>query len=329
MPEILTCPSCARKLRVPVEYQGQMVRCPSCNSTFMADAEIATEAPTPPIREAIQPREDLPPGPRRPEHVQAERPFDDIDVPSRGASGPGIGGVPYQDLPAELPGSGKATAVMVMLTLCLVLNVGAALIDLVRLQSAAGGARPAPNQQDDEADLADLFANPVACVQPLAYIPTVVVFCIWIHGAYANLKFFPVTGLQYSAGWAVGYFFVPILNLYRPYQVAQEMWKASDPDVTLNNGGSWRSVSGSSVIGMWWTFWILGNIVTNISARLSLKGDLDPNAEASLLLDIAGNGLETIAGLAAIVMIKQLRDRQVKKFARVVDEQVGTDRPLG
>jgi hypothetical protein len=44
MPEIITCPSCQRKLQVPEEYFGKLVQCPECKQTFTA-APSAPAAP--------------------------------------------------------------------------------------------------------------------------------------------------------------------------------------------------------------------------------------------------------------------------------------------
>src|SRR6516165_5105325 len=46
MPLIISCPSCARQLRLPDELQGQQVKCPSCMTQFTATADSGS-APTP------------------------------------------------------------------------------------------------------------------------------------------------------------------------------------------------------------------------------------------------------------------------------------------
>jgi hypothetical protein len=56
-------------------------------------------------------------------------------------------------------------------------------------------------------------------------------------------------GLKYSPGWAVGSFFVPILNIFRPYQIAQEIWKASDPEASTV---SWKQSKPGIVVILWW-----------------------------------------------------------------------------
>ncbi len=38
MPEIVACPECGRKLRVPDEFLGRKVKCPQCSAMFLAEA---------------------------------------------------------------------------------------------------------------------------------------------------------------------------------------------------------------------------------------------------------------------------------------------------
>ncbi len=44
--EVVSCPDCQRKLRVPNELVGKLVKCPTCGQTFTADP--AAQAPPPP-----------------------------------------------------------------------------------------------------------------------------------------------------------------------------------------------------------------------------------------------------------------------------------------
>src|SRR5215471_9786244 len=44
MPQLLDCPSCSRKLRVPDDLLGTRVQCPSCSTTFDA---LASPPPLP------------------------------------------------------------------------------------------------------------------------------------------------------------------------------------------------------------------------------------------------------------------------------------------
>jgi hypothetical protein len=46
MSTLIDCPSCERKLRVPAEFLGKSVRCPSCGETFRSPEPAAVAAPS-------------------------------------------------------------------------------------------------------------------------------------------------------------------------------------------------------------------------------------------------------------------------------------------
>jgi hypothetical protein len=197
--------------------------------------------------------------------------------------------------PVELPGAGITTALVVLLIANIVLDV----VSMV----AYAAVRQLHNEEGVALDVS-------ACLQLLVYIPTVVVFCIWMHRSYKNLLLFGVRDLSYSPAWAAGAFFVPILNLFRPCQIALEMWRASDPGVAA--GESWRESPGSAVIGCWWASWIISGILGQILFRINLSGAvaLEDTVVANMVADTA----TIAAGLFAILMTRELRARQEQKF---------------
>ena len=60
------------------------------------------------------------------------------------------------------------------------------------------------------------------------YIATVVVFLMWLYRVSNNVGAFGKR-TQNSSGWAVGSFFVPIINLFVPYQSVKDIWNKSEP----------------------------------------------------------------------------------------------------
>lgn len=57
----------------------------------------------------------------------------------------------------------------------------------------------------------------------------VVSFLAWFSRSYRNLRALGAEGLEYSPGVAVGWWFVPIGNCWKPFGVAVEIWKARTP----------------------------------------------------------------------------------------------------
>jgi predicted Zn finger-like uncharacterized protein len=77
MPTIVSCPSCAGKLRVPDDLRAQLVRCPACNHTFQADS---APAPPPPPLPLETPAESSP--------AWRDLPLEIPDSPAPAAEGP-------------------------------------------------------------------------------------------------------------------------------------------------------------------------------------------------------------------------------------------------
>lgn len=112
------------------------------------------------------------------------------------------------------------------------------------------------------------------------YIASAVLTAILFYRANANLRSLGVRGLQHRPGWCAGFWFIPIISLFKPYQVAGEIDQFSRPR---------GSRIATPPIGMWWTFWIVGNILSNIETRLALSG---------VALGMAGLVLSWVATIA-------------------------------
>ena len=77
----------------------------------------------------------------------------------------------------------------------------------------------------DEAILGrDIIAGVVA-------IPTVVSFLMWNHRVSRNLRSLSARGQRFTPGWAVGWWFVPIMFYFHPYQVMAEIWRGSSTPI--------------------------------------------------------------------------------------------------
>jgi len=81
---------------------------------------------------------------------------------------------------------------------------------------------------------------------------TFVFFLKWIYRAHNNLPALGAKGLVYSPAGVIGGFCIPILNLFYPFQIVREIWKASDPTKDAGGKPSWQNVSAPSLVTYWW-----------------------------------------------------------------------------
>lgn len=108
---------------------------------------------------------------------------------------------------------------------------------------------------------------PMVAVRMLLFVVSVVAVCMWTYRANANLHDRGVEGLEFTPGWAVGWYFVPFANLFKPLHAMREIWRESMAD-----DGSFASET-PSLLSRWWACWIAGNILTNINERLLVNND--------------------------------------------------------
>jgi len=68
----------------------------------------------------------------------------------------------------------------------------------------------------------------IGIIQIIVFVVSAITFIQWFRRAYFNLHL-RVNRLSQTEGWAAGCWFVPIVNLFRPYQIMKEMFQATPP----------------------------------------------------------------------------------------------------
>ena len=118
------------------------------------------------------------------------------------------------------------------------------------------------NYTQEEATANDIRHQAIAYVNIAVYIVCIVLFILWFRRAYNNLHLSERARIKYVEGWAAGAWFVPFLNLGRPYVIMHEIWKKTQE--ATHNLITYKS---SKIIGWWWVIWIINNIGTNFINR--------------------------------------------------------------
>ena len=145
----------------------------------------------------------------------------------------------------------------------------------------------------------------VGSLQILISIATAVCFLMWLYRSYGNLPNFgtPSRNISYSAGWAVGSFFIPFVNLVVPYRAVKELWRNSAPtDAFLlnDNPPAW--------FPLWWLFWLISSFASRIYYRLAFREDI--SREVIAIGGVLADALNIIAAIFAIVVVEEVTRRQ-------------------
>ena len=146
------------------------------------------------------------------------------------------------------------------------------------------------------------------------YIATVIAFLMWLYRASNNIAAFGQR-TQHSSGWAVGSFFVPIMNLFVPYQATKDIWTKSAPEA----GSFSFSTSPPGFFAAWWGFWITSNIASNIYIRMTLR---EAPQDATSIVGIFSELLSIAAAGFAIKVVRDI-DRRQDETSRNLPDHAG------
>jgi Domain of unknown function (DUF4328) len=135
-------------------------------------------------------------------------------------------------------------------------------------------------------------------------IVTGITFLKWIYRAYKNIQGFGAEGLRFSPGWAVGYYFIPILSLIRPVQVMSEIWRASD------DPKNWQGRPGSWLIASWWTLFLLYTGITQVSVEIAMQASTNDQWMLAPLLATLGDLFSIPLSIAALRLVTEVYRRQ-------------------
>lgn len=137
----------------------------------------------------------------------------------------------------------------------------------------------------------------------IAYIISAVTFIQWFRRGYYNLHL-RVSYLAQPEGWAAGSWFVPIICLYRPFQIMKEMYEETK-ELLVKKGISFNQTFSTNALGWWWTLWIINNIIGQLVFRLSMKAESIDELISSTMAGMIGN----IIGIPlALITLKVIRD---------------------
>jgi hypothetical protein len=155
---------------------------------------------------------------------------------------------------------------------------------------------------DSETSGNDLRQGLVGLAQLAVFIAAAVVFIRWLHFAYRNLDWIAPGVRRWSAGWAIGAWFVPFLNLWRPKQIFDDVWHADGDHPP------------SALPALWWTAFLITNWVANIALRATLRQDTPEHLRDATIANIVSDCLHVVTAVLAILLV-QSASRRLRRRA--------------
>lgn len=104
--------------------------------------------------------------------------------------------------------------------------------------------------------------------------------------------------------WAILCWFVPIASQFKPYQVTADLWRR------LASG---RAEAAVGLVRAWWILWVVGGIADYAIVWLPAPTNL-ADARLQLEADALALGLQAIAGVLLVVVIRELERRALARL---------------
>ena len=195
--------------------------------------------------------------------------------------------------------------VLVVLGVLVVASFASTILELQLIQEIKDGGFVSEQQIDSNDDR----QRAIAILSLLAYGAVVIATFIWIFRSSKNLDVFGLQDRRFSPGWAVGWWFVPFMNLVRPYQVMKEIWEGSHPQNSSAQLEQGNSVHNSGLLSGWWAGLILSGVLGNVVLRLALNTE---SLDQLILVDL----LTLVVGFWFFVLVTQITAMQDEKRLR-------------
>jgi len=141
-------------------------------------------------------------------------------------------------------------------------------------------------------------------------IASIVLFCFFMPRANRNARWFR-SPMWITPGWAAGYFFIPVLSFWKPYQAMKEIWRGSDPDPTVLP----FTVRVPALLPLWWAFWLAHGVAGRVLEYLN-KTTAPEAFPTRAWVDLARSLLTIVAILLAIAVVRAVARRQDERYVR-------------
>jgi hypothetical protein len=145
----------------------------------------------------------------------------------------------------------------------------------------------------------------------VVFVAAVVAFLAWVYRVYRNLPALGNLTPSTTPGRAVGFYFMPLLNLFMPCVVMAEIWRYSDP----TQAGAVRK-STSALVGWWWVVLVACEIAWFANLAQSVDGPSNPSVDLlkdQTLVVIAVTAGEFVSKILGILLIWKIdRNQQTR-----------------
>ncbi|MHC4755351.1 MAG: DUF4328 domain-containing protein [Planctomycetota bacterium] len=178
------------------------------------------------------------------------------------------------------------------------------------LNDIKNGAYSSQEQMQADAYENDTRHTIIGICQFGVAIITGISFLVWVHRANYNVRKLGAQNMKFTPGWAVGWFFVPIASLWKPYLVMKEIWENSrEPND--------HDRSGITLLNIWWMLFLVSIIFTNVASKASVRAEEIEEIMRSTMLLIVADFLGILVAVAIFALVSMIYSMQMSRVRRL------------
>lgn len=184
-----------------------------------------------------------------------------------------------------------------LLAACLMLNLVATYGGFLEIGQLAA-IRDTRSFDEAAVDELDRRLNVIRAIQGVVTLFAAVAFSVWTFRVVANAHAVAASKLEYSPEWAVGSYFVPIVNLYRPLLALREAYDTFC--VRLGEAPQ------RGLLYLWWAAFVSSTFAATIIVRVvSNAKTIDAILQHSRV-ETAACGLAAVLDIVAILVVSRV-----------------------
>lgn len=146
-------------------------------------------------------------------------------------------------------------------------------------------------------------------------IGMILVLC-WIYRVMANSWALTDLEMEFTPGWAIGWYFIPFANLIKPYHAMKEIWR--------ENVASYEGEPRRNNLPLWWGLWISTGIISQISMRMAGSNNASVMM-TGIQTSIVSDAMSIILNLVFLSIVHVVTTSQVARYERKENEELPDD----
>ena len=168
----------------------------------------------------------------------------------------------------------------------------------------------------------DALQQVVNIARIVAWITSAIAFITWLYRASKNLRPLGLRSPANSPGWAIGCWFVPIMNLIYPYYITAEICRERSPTDSAIAPDRWED--HPCLVRFWWGAHVLMGFYFFCVQKLPVNnlGEIVVQNQGM----IAGNVLLLFVAALAILVVRRIDRNQEERYRLLASQPAPTPR---